>query len=293
MKVALALGGGGVRGSAHVGVLRVLERRGHQVGAIASSSIGGLIGALYLAGLSPEDIQTRFAGADYRYLFRRGPDVDNALLGQTGLIELLHDTLGERTFADLPVPFAVTAVDLVTGQELVLRHGRLLDAVLATSAVPGVFPPRPWRHYELVDGGLSNPVPVALARELAPRLPVIAVVLTKPPDPHRELPHQPVVPSMPVLDRLTQFRIGQAFQVFTRSITISGRLLTELRLDIEKPDLIIRPDVDEFSILEDVDAAEIVRRGEQAAETALPMLEQRPNWLSRAAQRLRDAFTRR
>lgn len=281
-----------MRGNAHIGVLRVLEARGYQIDAITGTSIGGLLGAVYLAGHTPDVIERRFAAADFRYLFRRGPDVQNALLGRTGLVELLAEALGDLTFADLPVPFAVTAVDLITGQEVVLRQGRLLDAVLATTAVPGVFPPRVWGDYELVDGGLSNPVPVALARSLAPRLPVIAVVLTKPPDPHRHLPYIPILPPLPVLDRLTQFRIGQAFRVFTRSIAISGRLLTELRLAVEKPELIIRPDVDEFGILDRVDIQDLVARGEKAAEMALPSLELRSSLPFKVALRLMRLFKR-
>jgi NTE family protein len=292
LKISLALGGGGVRGNAHIGVLRVLEQRGYQIEAMAGTSMGGLIGAVYLAGNTPDDIEERLANADFRTLFRRGSDVQNALLGQTGLVELLHEYLGELSFEELPIPFAVPAVDLVTGLEVVLKTGRLLDAVLATTAVPGVFPPRIMGDYELVDGGLSNPVPVALARSLAPRLPVIAVAMTRPPEPHRHLPQSSIVPSMPVLDRLTQFRIGQAFSVFTRSISISGRLLAELRLAVEKPELIIRPDVDEYGILDRVDVHEMVARGEAAAEIELSKWELRNTLSFKAALAFNRLFKR-
>ena len=97
MKIALALGGGGSKGNAHIGVLRVLEKAGIRIGALAGTSIGGLIGAVYLAGNSPDGIEERL-------LFRRGPEANNSLLGLAGVAELLSEMIGERTFADLPIP---------------------------------------------------------------------------------------------------------------------------------------------------------------------------------------------
>lgn len=287
MKLALALGGGGAKGSAHIGVLRASERAGHEIGALAGTSIGGLIGAVYLAGNSLDDIEERLADAEYRRLFRRGPDAGNSLLGLAGVTELLSDALGERSFDDLAVPFAVTAVDLVTGQEVILRQGRLLDAILATIALPGIFPPRIWGEYELVDGGLSNPVPVSLARSLAPGLPVVAVVLSKPPKAHRELPDKNPLAPLPVLERIPKFRLAQAFNVFARGLAISGRLLTELRLDLEKPELIIRPDVDHIGLLEQVDVHAVVKLGEEAAEKQLPFLAARKSWANKLGENLK------
>ncbi|MQC26673.1 MAG: hypothetical protein DWG76_04375 [Chloroflexi bacterium] len=104
MKIALALGGGGSKGNAHIGVLRVLEKAGIRIGALAGTSIGGLIGAVYLAGNSPDGIEERLADMEFRRLFRRGPEANNSLLGLAGVAELLSEMIGERTFADLPIP---------------------------------------------------------------------------------------------------------------------------------------------------------------------------------------------
>jgi NTE family protein len=270
--ISLALGGGGSKGSAHLGVLRVLEQENIRIGAIAGSSMGGLIGAVYLAGNSPSAVAERLAGLEQRQLFKRGRDVTNALMGLDGVYQLLNDVIGDRTFADLPVPFAVTAVDLKTGQEIILSEGSLVEAVLATIAIPGMFPTRKMNGYELIDGGISNPVPVAVARSLAPHLPVIASVLTRAPEPNREIPMTQPLGSQPLLDRIAQFRLAQAWNVFTRAITISGKLLAELRMGIEKPDLIIRPDVDHIGIMDVVDVNELVTYGEQAAQQAMPEL---------------------
>lgn len=283
--IALALGGGGSKGNAHIGVLRVLDREGIRIGALSGTSIGALIGAVYLAGNSPDEIEARLADTEQRALFRRGPEATNSLLGLAGVAELLTEALGEKLFSDLPVPFAVTAVDLKTGQALVLRHGRLIDAVLAAIAVPGIFPPKLWDGYELVDGGLSNPVPVSIVRRLAPSLPVAAVALSSTPRPEREIPATNILAPMPLLERVANFRIGQALNIFTRSIMISGALLTDLRLQVEKPEVIIRPMVDHIGLLDRVDVHEVARLGEEAAEAALPDLRRHLHWRRRLIRR--------
>jgi NTE family protein len=286
MKLSLALGGGGSKGSAHIGVLRVLEREGHEVAAVAGTSIGGLIGAVYAFGLSPDEIEKRLAGTEFRQLFRREPGPHNSLLGLAGITELLTEVLGDTTFDELRIPLAVTSLDIISGQEVILKQGRVRDAVLATIALPGIFPTQKWGDYELVDGGLCDPVPVAVARSLAPKLPVVAVVLSKPPQPGRVLAYVNPLAPIPVLERLSRLPVAQAFHIFTRSVFASGRLLTEYRLQVENPALIIRPDVDHIGLLDRVDVRDISRLGEEAAERELPKLAPTGNWIQRLAARV-------
>ncbi len=286
MQIALALGGGGSKGHAHTGVLRVLEREQISIGAMAGTSMGALIGAVYLAGNSLESIESRLDETEYRQLFRRGPASGNSLMGLKGVEELLEDTLGEQTFEDLPVPFAVTAVDLITGVELMLRSGRLVDAVLAAIALPGIFPARKMGDYQLMDGGVSNPVPVTLARRLAPSLPVVAVSLSKPPQLEHEIETPSALKAKPLLDRFTNLRWGQALSTFMRSMTISGALLTEYRLASEKPEVIIRPDVETIGILDEIDVPWVVKLGEQAAERALPEIRRHLHWRRQFIRRI-------
>ena len=294
MKISLALGGGGSKGNAHIGVLKAIECSGHQIAALAGTSVGGLIGAIYLAGNRPEEIEEHFSKSDYRNLFRRDHEANDSLFGLKGVKILLEELLADRHFADLPIPFAVTAVDLLTGQEIVLSEGRLTDAVLATIALPGIFPSRAWGDYLLVDGGLINPVPISVARALAPNLPVVAVALSRKPEAHRVIPKTSLLGPLPALDRISRFRLAQAFNVFTRSMSISGRLLTELRLNLEKPELIIRPDVDHIGLLDSVDVSEVARLGEEAAEMQLPALNAQRSWVDKIAERLkpRNLFRR-
>ncbi|MCW5876312.1 MAG: patatin-like phospholipase family protein [Anaerolineales bacterium] len=290
--IALVLGGGGLRGGAHVGVLRVLERENIPVRALAGSSIGGLIAAAYAAGTSPHDIQRRLSAIEFRRLLREPSQADNALLGLDGVESTLREVLGDKHFQDLDIPLALTALDVGRGYEVVLTRGSVLDAVMATIAIPGIFPSRQLNGWELVDGGLSNPVPVQVARELAPGLPVVAVPLGPPLEPQgqtAEVSHNDIA-SLPIPSPVKRFRMGRAFMAFTEAITMSGRIQGELRLAAEKPELIIRPPVADVGVLGTPDVGDLVARGEAAAQAALPalrrLLQPAPlrvvrNWLRR------------
>jgi len=284
-EIALALGGGGIKGIAHVGVIKVLEREGFKISAVAGTSVGGIIGSLLCAGYRSTDMMQTVERLKSPHFFSRSPFDGPSLMGVQGGIRVLEDYLGNRQFQDLPIPFACTAVDLNTSQEIILAHGRVIDAVLATIAIPGIFPPRQANNYVLVDGGVLDPVPVSLARWLAPTSPVIAVCLTPAPEGWATLPdpHVPPVTPIPrpILNQVARLRIGQAFQIFIKSIDATSRMVAELRLQIEKPEVIIRPDVAKFGILDDaslIDTNEIVALGEAAAEAALPQIRQALSW---------------
>jgi NTE family protein len=158
---------------------------------------------------------------------------------------------------------------------------------MATIAVPGIFPACPWDDYELIDGGVLNPVPVSLARNLASSLPVVAVALQTPMgEPARsiEVPVPNGLPK-PILDRLANFRYAQAFDIFLRSVDVSNRAVAEYRLVVDKPDVIIRPRVGTIKLLERVDVHEVARRGEEAVDAVLPELRQMVSWKSRLRRR--------
>jgi NTE family protein len=269
MEVSLALGGGGVRGIAHLGVLKILEENSIDVGAISGTSIGGLIGAVYLSGHSATDLIDRFVNIDQQSLFRFQRGQEPALLGLGGAKEILEELIGEKTFDDLPVPFAVTAVDVEDGQEITINEGPLVDAVLATIAVPGVLPSQRWAGRLLVDGGVANPVPVDIARKLAPSLPVVAVILTERAG-HSftmQAPDIPVVSPVvaPVVDYISRLRITQAFDIFMKSLDAGSKILAEKRLELDKPDVLIRPTFGNLGLLDRIDVEEVAELGYQAS----------------------------
>jgi NTE family protein len=275
-EIAVALGGGGARGSAHIGVLRVLEAEGYKISAVAGTSIGGLVGAIYAAGFSPSEIEKIFGEIDQSKIYELGLRSKPALLGLGKIGEWLEELLGDKTFEDTAIPCALTAADLHCNCEVTLRKGALKDAILATIAVPGVFPPyRMQNGHTLVDGGVLNPVPVSVARELAPDLPVVAVALSSPLAPttsyHLPVSLPSVIPNS-LVRRITRMNVAQAMNVFLRSVDMSNRAVTEFRLKNEPPDLLIRPAVAGIGLLDKVVVSDLVRVGEDAAKSVLPEL---------------------
>jgi NTE family protein len=288
MDITLALGGGGAKGNAHIGVLRRLEKEDFKIRAVAGTSFGGVVAVMYAAGYTPDEIEDNFAKVDQAHLYGRLPEEKPSLLGLAGVRTWLDEVLPGRTFADLKIPCAVTAVDLNCGCEVILDDGLVKDALLATVAVPGIFPAYPWHEWELVDGGVLNPIPVSLARSLAPSLPVIAVTLQAPMgEPARSM-GMPVPSGLPqpIIDRLSHFRYAQAFDVFLRSVDIGNRAVAEYRLEVDKPDVIIRPEVSDIELLERVDVREVAKRGERAVEAVLPELKQMASWPNRLRRSL-------
>ncbi|NOY99886.1 MAG: hypothetical protein GXP40_11925 [Chloroflexi bacterium] len=289
MDIVVALGGGGAKGNAHIGVLRRLEKEGYHIRAVAGTSAGGLVAALYAAGYSPDEIEAIYSAVDQTKLYARRPNEGPALLGLAGVDQWLDEVVGERTFAGLRIPCALTAVDINSTCEVILQKGRLKDAMLATIALPGIFPPHRVDGHELVDGGVLDPVPVSVACSLAPDLPVVAVVLSSPvgPTTSYQLPVSlPGVIPDSIVKRLTRMRITQAFNIFLHSVEIGNRLMAELRLEADDPDVIIRPDVKHINLLDRVDVHEVARLGEEAVEKALPDLKRAVAWHSRLRRQL-------
>ncbi|RPI86757.1 MAG: patatin-like phospholipase family protein [Chloroflexi bacterium] len=287
MDITLALGGGGVKGYAHIGVLRTLERAGFKIKAIAGTSAGGMVGAIYAAGYSPDEIEEHLAALDLSRLYKRNHGDGPSILGLSGALQVLTKLLGEKTFAETRIPFACTAVDLDLGMPLILNEGPLLDAVMATIAVPGIFPPKLWNGRLLVDGGVLDPVPVSLARKLAPNIPVVAVALSPPLTNWSDQKRAPrLLSTLPLLNRLNQIRLAQSFNIFLRSIDIAGCYLTDLRLTMEQPDVIIRPQVGPIGFMDKIDPLEVIEKGEKAAAAVVPKLKSLNGWRYRLSNRL-------
>jgi NTE family protein len=211
-KVALVLGGGGALGLAHVGVIQWLEEQHIPVDIVAGTSMGGLVAALYATGNNASEIRDFVARIDWddalridpsysQLIFRRREDVSqfpNRL--RVGVNKGLHLPAGLspghgvgivlsrftsaygdiEDFDQLPIPFACVATDLVRGEKVVFRSGRLFDALRSTMAIPGLFTPWKLGDQVLVDGGTLDNLPVGVARDMGADV-VIAVVLETPP----------------------------------------------------------------------------------------------------------------
>jgi NTE family protein len=173
--VVLALGGGAARGLAHVGVLRGLEEDGVEVAGVAGTSMGAIVGAMFAQGLSADEIEGVFEEIDWPTL---GRIMLRSVVG-TAFHDLLRETLGRGTIENLRIPFSAVCCDLDTGERVVLRSGRIADAVRASSSIPGIISPLQHDGRTLVDGVVVEPVPIAAAEELG-RAPVLAVNVLRP-----------------------------------------------------------------------------------------------------------------
>lgn len=281
--ISVALGGGGSKGNAHLGVLRRLEQEGFNIRAIAGTSFGGIVAVFYALGNSPDEIETLFGTFDQSRVFGRRAGDGPSLLGMDGGRAWLEEQLGDRTFDDLKLPCALTATDLKTGSEVILTEGLLIEAVLATSAIPGIFPVRKIGDWELVDGGVLNPVPVMPARSLAPNVPVIAVSLNDPigsPAQPWIIPKPGFVPHV-LVERISRSRIAQAIDVVLLSFDIVNRAVSQYRLEVDRPEITIRPKVSDIDTLSQVEIHEVSRRGEEAVEAILPELNNLFAWHNR------------
>jgi NTE family protein len=167
-RIGLALGSGGIRGFAHAGVLAVLSDEHVPVDFVSGASAGAIAGALYLSGSDPRDLAD--LGKAFQETFKTGlPGFSlspQAILSGRRLLTFFRNRFGKDTrVEDLPVPFVVSTTDLQTREPYHIDRGPLPEAVSASTAVPGVFAPVTFEGRRLVDGGVSDPVPVTTLRD--------------------------------------------------------------------------------------------------------------------------------
>jgi len=253
-RIGLVLGGGGARGVAHVAVLDALEDLGLRPVAVAGSSMGSIIGAAYAAGLSAAEIRERLIAAFgtrgnvFSRLWRLRPRSLGAVFGQDGVgfgrldaervIGVFVDDAFPATFADLRTPFVAVATDFYGGTEVHLSQGKLLQAVAASCALPGIFRPVVIDGRVMVDGSILNPVPVDALPQ--PVDIAIAVDVVSFPEP----------------------REGQAGPTAVGSVLGSAQLMMQQlmmpKLERFPPDILIRPPIGGFHVMDFLKTREIL-----------------------------------
>lgn len=269
--LGIALGGGGARGLAHIGVLKVLEHAGIFPRLVAGTSMGGIVGAMYASGMSAEQMETAVKQA-----VRSRTDMLRAVdlrLTQTGFVRgaRIYDYIAriigpETTFARLRRPLAMVATDMITGREVVLDSGRVADAVRATISVPGVFLPVDLGAMRLVDGGMLNNLPVNVVRQMGAETVLAVDVL---PNFQANIPGQP-----PVVVPLQPRRTLRAYRELWHAVTIMISASTEAHLQQWPADMVLRPDLPpDLDMLFSFDrSSEAIAAGEAAAEAALDQI---------------------
>lgn len=264
-KIGLVLGGGGARGIAHVGVIRALDERGFIPEAIAGCSMGAIVGALMGKGMTTAEIIQAFRELRPHELLDFG--AMGGIIGGGGIEKKLFEYV-PGTFEELELPLKVTAVDVQTGQLAIFGSGPLVPALRASSALPGILSPMPHLGRTYIDGGLLNNLPVDVIRTMT-LCPVVAVDVAAPPNRHLDFEHHGgLVGKLKKLSR-REFRT-LTVELFMKSFDIPANLITEMRLAISPPELLIRPDLDVNFGVEDIHRAqEAYDAGYRAATEAL------------------------
>ena len=273
-RIGLVLGGGGTRGIAHIGVLQVLVREQIPIDFIVGTSMGGIAGVLFALGFTPDDLADRLRDMEGSSLInlRRL----SARARQRMLRESLAEVLEDRTFADLRVPVTLMAVDMLHGREVALSEGSLMPAVLATSAVPAIFPPVDLNGMQLADGGVIDSLATHVAFEQGADR-VIAVDVYPP----LEKDDPWVDPISAIVGFQLPFSFSASsntakppslFASIWRSVRVMAWYIHEERLSASPPDVLLRPEVANYGSLDFRDLSGPLQAGVEEAERRLPEL---------------------
>jgi len=269
-RIGLALSGGGARGLAHIGVLKVLEREGIPIDLLAGTSMGGVVSAAYAVGMTAANLeQEALRMASVRQLL----SLADPSLPRRGLFhgqrvtDYLTSHLGDHTFDDLRIPLSLVAVDLNGRQQVILHQGRVVDAVRATIAVPGLLTPVERGDQLLVDGGLLNNLPTDVVRSMgADMIIAVDVHMDGLPTPYSKLREHRYAPKglMETLDVLWLSLIVMVDEIERRNLAQAP------------PDVFIHPDIPMgvTSLTGFTRAAEIIATGEQATQAILPEIRE-------------------
>ncbi|MCE5286925.1 MAG: patatin-like phospholipase family protein [Pelosinus sp.] len=247
-KIGLALGSGGLRGLAHIGVLKVLERENITIDYMAGCSMGSLIGGLYSSGQTIENMIKLARHLRPRFWL-------DFVMPKMGVVagDRIYETIKlltqQKTFAELNIPLSIVATDIKQGKEIIFTEGSLAMAVRASISVPGIFIPFQYEDMLLVDGAVVNPTPMDIVRSMGADI-VIAV----------DLAHASTVS-----------KVSNMFDVIIQSIDIMEQQLLKHRE--HHCDILIRPAVGHISPSAFDALDECVALGEKAAEAALPELK--------------------
>jgi NTE family protein len=284
-RIGLALSGGGARGIAHIGVLKVLDEMRIPIHCVTGTSMGAIVGGAFAAGRTPSELEKSVLEADWNEVFRDQPErkeisirrkgedyktlfapeygiKDGTLALPKGIIagvsieaffrQLAEPAIGINQFDKLPIPYRAMATDIENGESIVLDHGSLAQAMRASMAVPGAIAPVEFEGKLLVDGGISNNLPIDEARKLCGDV-VIAVNISTPP--------------------LKRDQITSALTVAAQLINFLGKQTVDRQLDsLGSQDVLIEPDLGNVSAASFDNSREAIRIGEAATRALTPAL---------------------
>jgi len=295
--IGLALGGGAARGFAHIGVLRTLIAHGIVPNVVVGTSIGAVVGGSFAAG-HLDTLEEWARGLQLRNIIGY-LDVrlnGSGLIGGDKLAAALISSLGNALIEDMPIKFATVATEVRTGHEIWLTHGRVVDAMRASYALPGIFSPVLIGDRWLVDGALVNPVPVSVARALGAEI-VIAANLSSDIFTQSTTIYAHGAPAglaTPIVDAPPKRRFGRFFSpertvkreffgsggrpgissVMVDAFNIMQDRITRARLAGDPPDMLINPRVGQIGWFDFHRASDLIEAGVRAAERAIGSIEE-------------------
>ena len=248
LTVGLALGGGGNRGFAHIGVLKVLDEAGIDVSVVAGTSAGSAVGALYAAGMSGKEIE-RLSLPLQRDAMLTWVLPSMGFASGEPMESYINQHVGKRLIEQLDRTFGAVATDLQSGRAVIFQRGNTGQAVRASCAVPGLFQPVRIGDRLYADGGLVQPIPVSSARKMGADFVIAVDVSTK--------------PAHNTVDSVTNIML-QTFDIMGESIN---------RYERQQADVVIQPDIKSISVTDLNDKARAIQLGEAAARAALPEIQ--------------------
>jgi len=261
LKVGLALSGGGGRGYAHIGVIKVLEKNNIPIDFIAGSSAGALFGALYSFLKDSQELEKISLDNDFRKFlnFMVDPSFKGGLIKGDKIRKYISEIINDANFDDLKIPFKALATDFDTAEAVVLSEGDVSLAVQASASFPFIFKPVLWGDKILWDGGMSNPLPVDIVREMGADI-VIGVNLY----------------NQTMFENKNKSK-ENAYWVFVKSL---GALQYSLAKEcLKSADIVINPSVENFGLI-GLDSflkgrgRDFILEGERAAEFVLPAIKE-------------------
>jgi len=298
LKIGLALGSGSARGWAHIGVIRALKEEGIEPDIITGCSIGSLVGAAYASGHLDLLEQWVLKLSFWDVVRLLDVKMMGGLIEGESLMSSFEDKIKHINIEELPLPFAAVATDLASGREVWLQKGLLPEAVRASIALPGLFSPFRSDGRWLVDGGLTNPVPISLCRAMGADI-IIAVNLNSDivgrhlksrEERKKELREEERDLFNQLLKKinasLLEAKLGNwrgmkeagdsvpgLFEVMASAINIMQDRITKSRMAGDPPDLLLSPRLGELGLLEFDRANEAIAEGYDSVQRMLPALQ--------------------
>jgi len=267
-KVALVLGGGGARGLAHIGVIKVLEREDIKIDMVVGTSMGAVVGAAYSLGLPASHMEKRATTLSWTDLF-------DPIIPKMGLIEgekleaVIRDLVENKTFLDTKIPLALVTTDIERAEEVIYTSGNLVKIARASCSWPGIFTPQRIDGRLIVDGGIKNSVPVSVARQLGADIIIacdVGYCVT------------------------TDVELNNIFRLILQSFQIMGEELNTYQARLA--DIVIEPDLGRMDQAAFNRASDIINKGQEAAEKMLPRLQKKLGLRKRRFEFINRRFRR-